>query len=231
MLKRTMKLYEDAPVLMVEEEISNVNKLGRVYNIVQHPSIAPPFLDESVVVDTNAYKGYMQESPMPAPEEPVLYWPKLVYKGELADLRRLADNPDPSVVSLVFRDGVEYGWVTACNPGKGLLFGYLWKLSDYPWLNIWRNVQDGKPAARGIEFGTTGLHQPFGGLLAKGTIFDRPLYEYIDAGQTVVKSYTAFLSRIPRDYRGVGDVTFRDGRIVIQELGKDRKRDITLKIK
>ncbi len=53
-LDRTMTVSERAPVVEVVEEITNINKLGRIYNIVQHPSIAPPFLDESLIVDTNA---------------------------------------------------------------------------------------------------------------------------------------------------------------------------------
>jgi len=190
-LTRTLSLCDHAPVLIVREEITNLNKLGRLYNIVQHSTIGPPFLDESVIVDSNVLKGFMQESPMPTPEEPLIYWPGIAYKGELVDLRHLIDNPMPSVVSYVFEDGVEYGWVTACNPEKELLIGYIWEVSDYPWLNFWRHVTDGKPSARGLEFGTTGLHKPFGDLVAKGEIFNRRLYEYLDAGQKVEKSYVA----------------------------------------
>ena len=214
-LIRTMVLSDTAPVVEVTEEITNVNKLGRVYNIVQHPSIGPPFLDESVIVDCNALKGYMQESPMPTPEEPTLYWPKNFYRGTIVDFRYLTDNPNPAVVSFVFRDGEEYGWVTACNPAGGLLVGYRWKTAEYPWLNIWRNVKDSKPAARGIEFGTTGLHQPFDVLLEKGTMFGRPLYEYLDANESTVKSYTMFLAGIPKDCTGVDNVGVRNGSIVI----------------
>ena len=214
-LIRTMVLSDTASVVEVTEEITNTNKLGRIYNIVQHPSIAPPFLDESVIVDSNALKGYLQESPMPTPEEPTLYWPKIFYRGDIVDFRYLADNQSPEVVSFVFRDGEEYGWVTACNPTSGLLVGYRWKTAEYPWLDIWRNVKDGKPVARVLEFGTTGLHQPVSVLLKKGTMFGRPLYEYIDANESTVKSYTMFLADIPKDCTGVDNVGVKDGSIVI----------------
>ena len=227
-LKRTLSLYMNVPVLMVREEITNINKLGRVYNIVQHATIGPPFLDETVLVDSNAWKGYMQESPMPTPEEPVIYWPKIVYNGELVDLRRLLNDPKPTVVSFVFENDEDYGWVTACNPAQGLMIGYIWKLSDYPWINFWRNVSDEKPAARGLEFGTTGLHKPFADILAKKEIFGTPLFEYIDAGQTMVKAYVAFLYKIPADYKGVQDILYRDGEIIIKEQGLKAERDITI---
>ena len=229
-LKRFLSLSDASPVLTVREEITNVGKLGRVYNIVQHATIGPEFLDELVLMDTNAGKGFIQGGVLPTPEEPVIYWPKIVYRGNLVDLRRMTDSLEPGVTSFVFADGLEYGWVTSCNPGKGLLIGYLWKLSDYPWLNIWRNVQKGRPSARGMEFGTTGLHQPFNALIAKGKIFERPLFEYIDAGQTIMKSYTAFLAKTPADYKGVREITLSGGEIVLKEQGASG-RENRIKIK
>ena len=227
-LKRTMSLKDNAPIVEVTEEITNNNKLGRVYNIVQHPSIGPPFLDETVIIDCNALKGFMSESIMPNPEEPTINWPANVYRGKLVDLRYLTDDPRPGVTSFVFRDGIEYGWVTACNPGKGLLLGYRWKLSEYPWLNIWRNVREGKPAARGIEFGTTGLHRPFGILLEKHTMFGRPLYEYLDAGESVVKTYTMFLAEIPSGCLGVTHVVEDKGKITITIMTDGGTSDIVI---
>jgi hypothetical protein len=226
-LKRTMRLSENSSVLAVHEDITNTNKLGRVYNIVQHPTIGPEFLDESVLVDTNATKGFAQGGALPFPEEPVLYWPMIVHNGALVDLRRLTTSHEPGVVSFVFPDSLKYGWVTAMNPVKGLLVGYLWELNEYPWLDIWRHIQDGRPAARGMEFGTTGLHQPFGALIRKGSIFGRPLFEYLDSGQTATKSYVLFLAKVPSGFAGVRDVRLQNGDIVIREQGEGG-REITV---
>ena len=230
-MHRTLKLDDTNAVLTVKEEIKNVGKLGRVYNIVQHSTYAPPFLDESVLADTNVKKGFTQLGRMPTPEEPVVYWPKTVFEGRLFDFRRLIDDIGPGVVSYVFDDDVRYGWATACNPPKGLLIGYIWDTAEYPWLNFWYQVEDGKPAARGIEFGTTGLHQPFKILLKKNMIFGRPLYEYIDAEESIVKSYTMFLALIPTDYRGVADIGFGDGVITLKEHGGDTSRDIVVSLR
>jgi hypothetical protein len=229
-LKRTISLSENSAVLMVREEITNNNNLGRVYNIVQHPSIAPPFLNKSVLIDTNAKKGFWRGNPLPDIEEPVLYWPKIVFDGELVDLRSFENIHGPDVVSFAFVDSEKYGWVTACNPLKGLMIGYFWKLSDYPWFRIWRNISDGKYVACGIEFGTTPLPLPFSDIIAKGKIFNRSTYEYIDADQTIEKSYTAFLSRIPSDYNGVGAIQFTDSTLILKEHGNN-SRDIIVKIK
>ncbi len=227
-ITRRVELSEDAALLRVSESVTNTNKLGRVYNMVQHASIAPPFLDETTVVDANARKGFMQSSPLPNPEEPAVWWPEALKDGQPVNLRRLTNDDEPEVVSFAIDD--EYGWVTASNAAKGLLIGYIWKASDYPWLDIWRFTQDGKPAARGLEFGTTGLHQPEGVLVAKGKIFGRPIYAHIDTGETVSRSYAAFLFKIPPDYHGVGAITYGSSRLVLHERGAGPDRDLAMAV-
>jgi len=205
-------------VLEVTEAVTNTRQLGRPYNMVQHPTIGPPFLDESTVVDSNARKGFMQSSPMPNPEEPAVWWPQALKDGQAVDMRRLRDDPAPNVVSYVVEE--ETGWATAVNAGRGLLLGYVWKTSDYAWFNAWRHVQDGKPLARGLEFGTTGLHQPFPVLIEKGRIFGRALVSYLDAGETHTRGYVMFLSKVAGGYDGVARVYHDGGQIVV--VGRDR---------
>jgi hypothetical protein len=214
-VRRTIRLARNQAYFAVSETVTNRNKLGRPNNMVQHPTIGPPFLDETTLVDANAQKGFMQSSPLPDPEARPVSWPMALKDAQPADLRRLTSDPVPAVVSFVI--DAEYGWVTALSPSKGLLLGYLWRTSQYPWLNIWRHVAGGKPLARGLEFGTTGLHQPFGILIAKGSIFGRPLLAYLDAGESATRSYLAFLVRTPGDFAGVETVTYGPGRIVLRE--------------
>jgi hypothetical protein len=223
---RSMRLADGVALLRVTESVTNTNKLGRVFNMVQHPSIAPPFLDPTTAVDANARKGFMQSSPLPNPEEPAVFWPQALQDGQPVNLRHLTGDHEPEVVSFTIDD--EYGWVTASTAAKGLLIGYIWKTSDYPWLDIWRNAQNGKPAARGLEFGTTGLHQPVGILVSKGKIFGRPIFAYLDAGQTATRSYAAFLFKIPGHYRGVERISYEAGRLILHERGAGPERDLTM---
>jgi hypothetical protein len=192
--------------------------------MVQHATIGPPFLDETTVVDSNAQRGFMQSSPLPNPEEPEIRWPEARNGEQAVDLRHLTSDPNPNVVSFVVDD--ELGWVTATNASRELVLGYIWRTSDYPWLNIWRHVADGKPLARGLEFGTTGLHQPFKILMSKPSIFGRPTFTYLDAGESATRSYTAFLVRAPRDFRGVDRILYQGGRIIAHE--RDGGRELTI---
>ena len=228
-VKRKMILSADRALLWVHEEVTNKRKLGRIYNWVQHPTIGPPFLDENTVVDANARKGFMQSSPMPNPEQPTVVWPQALKDGQPVNLRHLIDDPWPNVVSYTIDE--EYGWATASNPSKGLLIGYLWKTEEYPWFNAWRHVDENrKPLARGLEFGTTGLHQPFSALVEKGRIFGRPLFAHIETGQTVTKSYANFLFKIPPDYEGVARATYASGKLTLHERRTEGGRDLTIQV-
>ena len=214
-VEREIKLAPSGSWFHVSETVTNRNKLGRVYNMVQHPTVGPPFLDESVVIDSNAGKGFMQGGAMPNPEEPSVVWPMALNNGEPVNLRFLADDHDPNVVSYVIND--EFGWVTAASPNKGLLIGYVWRKAEYPWLNIWRRAENGKPLARGLEFGTTGLHQPFPALVKKGEIFGRPLLDFLDASESKTRSYVGFLAEIPEGYQGVARAELADGQLTLVE--------------
>jgi hypothetical protein len=231
-VKRKVRLSEEGALFSVREEVTNTRKLGRIYNMVQHPTIAPPFLDENTVVDSNARKGLMGDRPLPNFEEPAVYWPQALKEGQPVNLRFLTNDPEPNVVSFTLDD--EYGWITACNPPKGLLIGYIWKSSEYQWLVAWRHVKDGHPAARGLEFGTNGIPHPDSVLVAKGKIFGRQTFQHLDAGETAAKSYAGFLFKIPKDYRGVASIDYSDGRLTLHERpvpiepDSGRQRDLVL---
>ncbi len=130
----------------------------------------------------------------------------MAYKDtKLVDVTRLTNDPNPNVVSYAIDS--EFGWTTAVTPAKQPLVGYLWKTSEYPWFSVWYHVENGKPAARGLEFGTTGLHQPFPILIRKATIYGRPLLAFLDAGAAETRSYKMFLLKVPQNFSGVVALT------------------------
>lgn len=225
---RSIRMSQEQAVFAVAEAVTNTRHLGRVYNIVQHPTIGPPFLDESTRVDANGTRGFMQETPMPTPEDPEVRWPYARKKdGTEVDMRHLTDDAAPAVVSYIVEE--EYGWTTAINAGQGLLIGYIWPMADYPWFDAWRHVRDGKPFARGLEFGTTGLHQPGPVLVQKGHIFGRQILRFIDADETQVFTYANFLMPIPPDFAGVAAVEYAAGQLVVREDG-GQGRALTMEV-
>lgn len=229
-LTRKIEMPENEPLFFVTEEIKNLNKYGRMFNIVQHVTIGPPFLDKSTLFDINAVKGFEnKEDGSLNQEDPAITWPKAEHKGQDINLRQFLVEW-PRVVSFVYDKNEKNAWVTASNPGKNLLLGYVWRTGDYPWINFWRSMENGVPVAFGMEFGTTGLHEPFPVLAKKGKIFDQNIYDFIDAGEVITKSYTAFLAKIPEDYKGVDKIEISDSSIVIREKNIP-SRDIKYRFK
>lgn len=229
-LTRKIELSADEPVFFVTEEIRNLNRNGRMFNIVQHVSIAPPFLDKSTLFDNNTLQGFEdREDGSLNQDETILKWPEVNHNGEKVNLRQF-EGEWPRVSSFVYNQNDKYGWVTACNPGKKLMLGYIWETEDYPWINFWRSMENGVPMAFGMEFGTTGLHEPFPVVAKKGKIFDRNIYAFIDANEVISKSFTAFLAKIPEDYKGVEKIEISNSLIIIKEKNRI-SRDITYHIK
>lgn len=229
MVDRRVRMSASHAVFSVREEVRNINALGRMLNMVQHPTVGPPFLDESTRVDCNGRRGFAQGNPLPHPEEPSFYWPAaLNADGNRVNLRELTSDPNPNVVSYAIEES--HGWVTATSPTHGLVFGYLWKTSDYPWVSLWRDVRQGKPSARGLEFGSTGLHQPFRILATVGRIWDRPVYEFLDASESRAKSYTSFLLQVPKDFLGVQSLEVTSTQIVLHERAEKNPRTISIPV-
>jgi hypothetical protein len=229
-LTRNIALSENEPVLFVTEEIKNLNKYGRMFNIVQHVSLAPPFLDKSTYFDNNTEKGFEdKEDGSLNQEEPILRWPEAVHEGKNISLRKF-QNKWPRVSSFTYNQNDKYGWVTACNPKKNLMLGYVWETEEYPWINFWRSMENDVPLAFGMEFGTTGLHEPFPVIAKKGKIFGRNIYDFIDANEVISKSFTAFLAKIPEDYNGVDKILISNSLMVIKEKN-GYSRDIIYHVK
>lgn len=233
-LNRKIYLDKNAPVARVIETITNENNEIRDFNLVQHPTIGKPFLDETTIVDTKVDSGYSQkdvEDSSPNSDQ-VLGWPQAFVDGKDRDLRYLIAESDYEqvVVSYILNKTDEYGWVTAINAELGMLIGYMWPIEEYPWLNLWLQVQNNEPFARGLEFGTTGLHQPWSKMYAQETIFGQPLWETIAVSDTVTKSYFMFLSEIPNDFKGVENVEYQDNKISIYEYGSDPERTIEIEL-
>jgi hypothetical protein len=220
-LTRTVELPEGEPVFFVSEEIKNLNQYGRMFNIVQHVTLAPPFLDPNTLFDNNTEKGFEdKEDGSLNQEKPVLKWPEVRHNHKKINLRKFQDEW-PRVSTFAFPRNEKYGWVTAANPEQNLLLGYIWETEDYPWINFWRHMEGGIPVAFGMEFGTTGLHEPFPVVAKKAKIFDRNIFEFIDAGEVIRKSFSAFLTKIPSNYRGVKKIELTESAIILSE--KDKK--------
>lgn len=190
-------------VWQATETVQSTLTVARPYNIVQHATIGAPFLDTATRIYSNAADGFLQALCYPSPAKYAYQWPIAHLDTTLrtADLRSSA-TAESYVSTHVFTDSL--GWIAAVNPATGLCLGYVWRTADYPWLNLWHQVKDGKPWAKGLEFGTTGVGKSYQELLAADTRFKgQASYFFLDAGEKISKSYYCFLTRLPANVRSI----------------------------
>mmetsp|Transcript_52764 Transcript_52764/g.153446 ORF Transcript_52764/g.153446 Transcript_52764/m.153446 type:complete len:384 (+) Transcript_52764:48-1199(+) len=224
---------ESGPVALafVSECVTNTNKLGRIYNMVQHPSIAPPFLTKDTVVDCNGRRGFAQgpnRTFSESPEKPTFDFPAAISReGQSANARSMTGGDD-DVLSYEVDPSSEIGWVTATSRRDGLLLGYVWRREDYPWISLWCSSRGGEPAARGLEFGTTGLHQPFPILCRHPRLLGLPTFEHLDTGESRSRRFAFFLLRVPLDFKGVRSLAVEDKVLTLTEASDERPRSCTV---
>jgi hypothetical protein len=224
---RTVRMDKESPVYAVKEVVKNINPLGRLYNMVQHPTLAQPFLNEDTIVNCNAGIGFNYLFSK-NPETMTSQWPYGICEdNSVLNLSR-PEKPYNSVFSYVVKQEEEIGWISAYSPTFNLILGYLWRREDYPWINVWQDWVSGKIRYRGIEFGTTGIHQPFHRILEhnKSHLFGEKTFYFIDAGEVVSRSYVSFLFKCERDFGGVEKIWFDKEKIFIKENNADNVHTI-----
>lgn len=222
-IDRTVQLDSHHPVYMVSETVSNINPLGRLYNMVQHPTLAAPFLGNDTIINCNAETGFNYTF-FKDPEKNASHWPNGI--GEDKSIINLSSsaNGNSSVFSFIVNRKDDLGWVTAYSPKARLLFGYLWKRKDYPWINLWQDWSGDQIRFRGLEFGTTGIHKPFKQILEDGNsrVFGENTFVYIDAGEKISRSYLSFLYKVQPGFEGVDAINMSNGCIKIRTRTNDR---------
>ena len=220
-VERTIRMVDGMPMFVVKEVFTNELNIGRMNNIVQHVTIGPPFLSKKLKLYSNAGPGFNQKFSFPNPEKQEYHWPDALLdttSGENIDIS-LTHGRHNYVSTHIFEEELNYGFIIAHNPESGLALGYIWKTADYPWLNIWQQTSDGEPVAKGLEFGTTGIGQPYEELLKHDTRFHgHQSFFYHDAGEKVSKEFMVFFLSVNDgdfDHIEINDQEIRLGEIVL----------------
>ncbi|MFY0653069.1 MAG: hypothetical protein JXQ96_13595 [Cyclobacteriaceae bacterium] len=216
---RKITIPKQGHYFLVEETFKNNKPIDRLSNVVQHGTIAAPFLTENTIINTNATRGFDQRTNYKYLEDSSFLWPEgKMSNGGNIDLRTVIST-DGYVTTHIFED--ETGWITAHNPQQNLLLGYIWKTSEYPWLNVWHHSKEGKPFVQGLEFGTTGLGQPYKLLLENNvTFYGRNSFEMMDAGEIKEKSWICFYVLVPEEFGEARQITLDEEMITIMGSSK-----------
>ena len=221
---RTISLTAGEPVVYFENRAENLAALDRPVGWCEHVTVGPPFLKKGVTLfDASLTRGRNLGDRSEARFE----WP--TGQAETVVNLRTVRNIERSgfVNNFLVDPKGEFGYLTAVNPEQRLLLGYLFRRSEFPWLNVWEANQPAtsdKPAmlTRGLEFSNTPTHGSFKAMVAVPMLWDVPAYEWLNARAGLVKKFCAFSAEVPEAFKGVQEIRVRDKTLEIVERDSGR---------
>ncbi|MCS7004594.1 MAG: hypothetical protein NZM38_04630 [Cytophagales bacterium] len=222
---RTVEMAEQSSFFYVTETFTNRLPIGRPFNVVQHGTVAAPFLSSSTLIDTNAEWGFNQKDSTHQIEKNPFKFPHGIDLGRKVNLRTTTDTAS-FVTTHIFPKETSVAWLTATSPENCLVLGYVWNPAEYPFVNIWNQKDDEKkPVALGLEFGTTGKGIQYKELLKNGGGKFMGIYsfDYIEPNEAKTYHYGCFLAKAPKNFLGVGKLEIDGQKIILYEYGKGER--------
>ena len=234
---RTVRMVDGENVIYVQSELESLLAFDRPVFWAEHATISSPFLEPGVtVVDMSAHRAQTrpfdpENEVMPHrlpfgkdftwPEAPGLHAPKIDLRAPPIETNSLDHTTclmDPSR-PLVF--------VTALNPAKRLLLGYLFKPQEYPWTQNWEYYRPNRKLVRGMEFSTQPYDVPRRQVVQLNSMFGAPVYRWLPARAKIESHFLMFYTRVPEGMRNIDDVRLENGRIIIED--QKAHKQVTLK--
>jgi hypothetical protein len=206
--ERSVRIRPGSRLVRIMETVENVSACDRPIAWTQHVTLGPPFLapgstefrapatrSKVFEQDFAVGKGYMKIGAE-------FDWPNVPRAGGgVVDLRVYPDMPVSAGFTTHLLDPHrEHAWFVAFSPRSKMLFGYVWKRADFPWLGIWEENHsrenapwNGRTLTRGMEFGASPMPETRRAMIERGGLFGVPGYRWIEAKRKVTVEYGAFL--------------------------------------
>ena len=147
--------------------------------------------------------------------------------GKKVDLRGVPDPPNSLDHSTCLMDpSRKLVFVTALNPSKKLILGYVFRREDYPWVQSWLDYPPDRRMARGMEFATQPYDVPRRQTVETNSMFGAPAYRWLPAKSKIESRYLLFYTHAPEGFRKVDDVRIEGGKLIIED--HKAKKQITL---
>ncbi|MEO7143141.1 MAG: hypothetical protein ABI165_06505 [Bryobacteraceae bacterium] len=234
---RTVRMVDGENIVYVHSELESLLGFDRPAFWAEHATIGSPFLEPGVtVVDMPAARAKTRPYP---PDEPGLphrlasdkefSWPYAPgVSGDLIDLRSapVQTNSVDHTACLLDRSR-PFEYVTALNPRKRLLIGYVFRSQEYPWEQNWEMYPPSGKMARGMEFSTQPFDVPRRETVEWHSLFGAPVYRWLPAKTTIGTSFLFFYTQAPEGFTRVDDVILENGTLVI--VDKRTRKEIRLR--
>ena len=163
--------------VLITEKVENLSVFDRPIAWTQHATLGPPFVE----------RGVTQFRAPAAPDISTTFTSASVsggYTTHLLDAKQ------------------EHAWFFAYSPRSRVVFGYVWRRNDFPWLGIWEENHsrtqppwNGRTITQGMEFGVSPVPETRREMIERQTLFDTPGYRWLPARTTLEVSYYAAIAQ------------------------------------
>jgi hypothetical protein len=193
----------------IRERVENLTACDRPIGWTQHVTLGPPFLEKGVTeFRASATRSKVLESAFGVADTlraaAEFDWPAAPRRdGGSEDLRVLTGAATSSAFTTHLMDPArEHAYFAAFAPAARLMFGYVWKQADFPWMGIWEENYsrthapwNGKTLARGMEFGVSPMPESRRAMVGRGKLFGVPAYRWLPAKARLEVAYCAVMGR------------------------------------
>jgi hypothetical protein len=206
---RRIELTEGSVVVRFSETVENLSASDRPIAWTQHVTLGPPFLESGQtqfrMTATRSKVGDASFNDNRGPYQPdaEFEWPFCPLKsGGREDFRVYTKAPVSGGFSTHLMDPArEQAFFLAWSPATKVLFGYVWRRQNFPWLARWEEHRlrtdapwNGKATTCGMEFGVSPTVESRRKMVERGTLFGVPTYRWIPAHSKVDVEYCAFVT-------------------------------------
>lgn len=188
----------DGSRLLITETAENVAVLDRPIAWTQHVTLGPPFLEKGV---TQFRTPGMKARSLGADHD--FEWPwKPGTGGGWDDMRVFTNAPASAGFDSVLMDPQrDQAFFFAFSTKTKVLFGYVWKRADFPWLGIWEENHsrehppwNRRTLTRGMEFGASPVPESRRQMIDRHSMFGVPGYRWLPAKTKARVDYWAFVT-------------------------------------
>ena len=201
--------------MRIHESVENLTACDRPIGWTQHVTLGPPFLEKGVTqFRASATRSKVLESEFGAHERlrnaAEFDWPHAKLRdGGDEDLRVLTGAEASCAFTTHLMDpSREHAFFAAYAPAARLVFGYVWKRADFPWMGIWEENHsrthapwNGRTLTRGMEFGVSPMPESRRQMIERRELFGVPAYRWLPAKSRLEAEYCARDRKRGRDSR------------------------------
>lgn len=234
---RTIRMVDGEKVVYVRSRLESLLGFDHPVEWAEHATVGSPFLEPGVTVvdmsasraQTRPYEHGERGLPHRLPSGVDFSWPNApLVSGGTVDLRAVPSEPSTGDHTACLMDPTrDLAFVTALNPRKRLLLGYLFHTREYPWEQNWENYPPSGKLARGMEFSSQPYDVPRREVVTLNSMFATPLYRWLPAKSAIESSFLFFFTETPQGFERVDDVRLANGVITVEDKGSGKQIRLT----